>query len=310
MQIDRVVVVTRKTRLQEAVRRYNTKQQAKFVVQSRGQSFEDIEVEDQHYQETRDLIGRELPRGVPVQYIDRTYLPNFIFAEGDVVVCIGQDGLVVNTAKYLNNQPIVAVNPDPERFDGVLLPFRVADVKQALDLVSEEKHKVRSITMARVDLNDGQALYAFNDFFIGPKSHTSALYTIRYQGKAERHSSSGIIVSTPAGSTGWLSSLFNMANGIMDFSGVHQPIARQAIPWETPRLLFVVREPFESRWSAAKLVAGEINASVELVLESHMAEGGTIFSDGVEADFLQFNSGTVATVKLAEKKTMLVVKQT
>jgi hypothetical protein len=32
-----------------------------------------------------------------------------------------------------------------------------------------------------------------------------------------------------------------------------------------------------------------------------------IFSDGIEADYLSFNAGAIATIGLAEKKTYLVV---
>lgn len=31
----------------------------------------------------------------------------------DIVVVIGQDGLVANTLKYLDGQPVIAINPDP-----------------------------------------------------------------------------------------------------------------------------------------------------------------------------------------------------
>jgi len=38
-----------------------------------------------------------------------------------------------------------------------------------------------------------------------------------------------------------------------------------------------------------------------------MPENGVIFSDGMESDFLNFNSGMDATVTLADKKGRLVV---
>ena len=37
-----------------------------------------------------------------------------------------------------------------------------------------------------------------------------------------------------------------------------------------------------------------------------MAQGGTIFSDGVEEDFLPFDSGAVATVGIADRRVHLV----
>ena len=67
-----------------------------------------------------------------VQTVDRSFLPNFVFAPEDTVVTLGQDGLVANTLKYLDGQPVVGVNPDPERWDGRLLPFRVRDLAKLM----------------------------------------------------------------------------------------------------------------------------------------------------------------------------------
>ena len=53
------------------------------------------------------------------------------------------------------------------------------------------------------------------------------------------------------------------------------------------------------------LAAGLLEAGEELVFESHMPEGGVIFSDGVESDTLAFNSGAVAMFRAAERKTRL-----
>jgi hypothetical protein len=38
-----------------------------------------------------------------------------------------------------------------------------------------------------------------------------------------------------------------------------------------------------------------------------MPSGGVVFSDGIEADYLQFNSGSTAIVKAAEESAQLVV---
>jgi hypothetical protein len=237
-------------------------------------------------------------------------LPNFLFAETDLVVTIGQDGLVVNTAKYLRGQPIVAANPDPARFDGVLLPFRVPQVSQVIANLLAGRSQMRSITMAEAVLNDGQTLLAFNDLFIGAQSHISARYQITFGQASERHSSSGLIVSTGAGSTGWLSSMFHMAAGVAHFAtGANPGIdpARLRFGWEEPQLLFVVREPFASRTSQAGLVAGVIPAGEALLLESYMPDHGLIFSDGVEADYVAFNAGAIASIRVATQKTNLVV---
>ena len=79
------------------------------------------------------------------------------------------------------------------------------------------------------------------------------------------------------------------------------------LDWEDRQLLFVVREPFLSRNSQAGIVAGTVDASASLELESLMPSEGVIFSDGVERDFLAFNSGTTARMRVAEQAAHLVV---
>jgi NAD kinase len=307
MEIEKIILVIRATRLQESIQRFSSKSQAKFFVKSRGQSFDDYEKEDSNYQYARDQVSHAIPSDIKLQVIDRSFLPNFVFGPKDIVMTLGQDGLVVNTAKYLNGQPIIAVNPDPERFDGILLPFQIPTLKKAVNSLLEGSPRIRNITMGKVELNDGQSLFAFNDFFVGAKSHISARYTIKFQGKQERQSSSGVVISTPAGSTGWLSSLYNMARGIAGFKGMKGKIDGTRLEWDERRLIFIVREPFRSKWSGADLVAGEISEQNNIILESHMPESGVIFSDGMESDFLEFNSGTTASIGLADKMTRLVV---
>jgi hypothetical protein len=172
--------------------------------------------------------------------------------------------------------------------------------------VLEGKSKLREVTLAEVILNDGQRLLAFNDLFIGGHSHVSALYKLGCGKRQETQSSSGVLVATGAGSTGWVSSFFNMAAGVAVFCGgaAGNPVR---MGWEDPRLLYVVREPFISRHSQAGIVAGLLQSGEELTLESLMPSGGVIFSDGMEADFLQFNSGAIARVRAAEQKARLVV---
>jgi hypothetical protein len=153
-------------------------------------------------------------------------------------------------------------------------------------------------------------LLAFNDFMIGQKTHVSARYTLRLADKSEVQSSSGVIVSTGAGSTGWLSSAFNMARAVSLFSGERQAPskAQMRLQWNDPRMIYVVREPFLSKSSGVTMTVGMLNEGAILEIESQMPEGGVIFSDGVEADALSFNSGMVVKISAAKKQTVLVAK--
>jgi len=305
---DKLVLVTRRTRLEELIDRFNTRGQAKFYIERAGGDFGDYEREHDAYHGALDRVRRDLDFGIPRQLIDRSLVPTYTFGERDVVITLGQDGLVANVAKYAGEQPIVGVNPDPERFDGVLLPFLPADTKRTIASVLEgQPVPIRGVTLALVRLDDGQQLLAFNDLFIGTRSHASARYRIAAGRRTEPQSSSGVLISTGAGSTGWMSSVFNMANGVISFAG-GQGAGSIQLPWEDPRLLFAVREPFISRHSTASIVAGWIEDGEEIVIESLMPSGGVIFSDGIEQDYLEFNAGAIGRARRASRRAMLVVK--
>jgi NAD kinase len=306
---DKIVVVTRKTRLEELIERFNTRKQAKFYIEHMGLDFTEYDQEHDIYIEAVRRLRHDLEGlGRKVQQIDWAFLPTFQFTPTDMVVTVGRDGLVVNTAKYLDGQAIVAINPDPTRNDGILLPFAPATALAGIVRVLENRARCHQITMAEVRLNDGQTLLAFNDFYLGRRTHISSRYSLTWEEQTEEQSSSGILVSTGVGSTGWLSSTQNMAAAVarMLLKDKAPTLPSLRLSWEDPRLAFVVREPFRSRTTDVRLTAGLVEAGDELRIESHMPDGGVIFSDGVEADTLAFNAGTVAVIRAADRKTLLV----
>lgn len=304
----KIVIITRKTRLDDIIVRFNTLDQARFYVEHLGADFGDYQTEDKVYKRAVSDIEAELKHIGRVQLLERSYVPNFIFGKNDVVVVIGQDGLVANTLKYLDQQPVIAINPDPKRWDGVLLPFRVSDARTVMLDLFHAKRQLTEITFAKVELNNGQRIYGVNDIFIGPKSHTSAQYTIEIKGKKEQQSSSGIIVSTGLGSTGWLKSIMAGARSIAKTEPCDKEEREsETFNWSSDYLRYNVREPFPSNVTGTDLVSGNITSSDTMFLTSQMASNGIIFSDGIESDFLEFNSGTKAVVTVADKKGLLVV---
>lgn len=303
---EKLVLVTRKTRLEELIERFNTRAQAKFYIEHAGGDFTAYEAEHEAYRRSLESVRRSVEVGLKIQVIERAFLPTYVFAPTDLIVTLGQDGLVANTAKYVKGQPILAVNPDPERFDGILLPIQTSDLQVILEHTLRNEVHNRLVTMAEAKLRDGQRLLAFNDLFIGVRSHISARYRLTFDGKTEDHSSCGIIVSTRAGSSGWLSSILNEAIGIVSFLG-NAPEEPLKLDWEDNCLVFVVREPFVSRHSRGDIVMGLVRAGKPLAIESQMPTGGLIFSDGIESDNLDFNSGAIATIGIAPERANLVM---
>lgn len=304
MTIEQIILVRDKTRLEQLIERFNSKAQARFYLERSGGDFSFYELEHQQFYKSLEEVKKAIIRHVKIKILDRSFLPTYIFTDKDLVVVLGQDGLVANTAKYVNGIPIIGVNPDPEQYDGVLLKHESNRLDKLIKEVINDNFTIKQVTMAKATLSDGQSLLAFNDFYIGADSHISSKYNISFNGKTEQQSSSGIIVSTGAGSTGWLSSVFNMANNINQTDrSYHQNI----LSWEEQKLMFVVREPFLSKTSQTGIGFGVIKLNRTLTIESKMPKKGVIFSDGIESDFLNFNSGSSVEISIADQKANLVI---
>jgi NAD kinase len=307
MSIEYAIIVKNKTRLETLIERFNTKAQAKFYIENFGGNFEDYEAEHETFHHSLNSLQTQLSKVIKHKTVDRIFMPSFIFSENHLIVVIGQDGLVANTAKYSKGIPIVAVNPDKQRYDGVLLPFDTSDFLMGVENVVTNNYHSKTMRFAEAKLNDGQRILAFNDLFIGASSHISARYKISFNKNTEEHSSSGLIISTQAGSTGWLSSVFNMAYSVT--SMFEKDLKPKHPKLKDNELLFAVREPFKSIRTQASITTGVIRNQLYLTVESLMPTNGIIFSDGIEADFLKFNSGAIATIGFAKETARIVKKE-
>lgn len=309
VEIDKIVIIVQKTWLDGLIEKFNTKEQARFYIEHMGGSFASYLLQHNSYYEALGQLKRSIPKSIRYQVVEKEFLPNFVFNPTDLIMVLGRDGLVINTAKYVN-QPILAVNPNPEIVDGILLPFSIQSVSAAIDAITSDTYGISNISIAQADLNTNQSLIGVNDLFIGHRSHQSARYIISHQGQVERHSSSGIIVSTGIGSTGWYKSIITGAMGIArEFTPVELNIEEEDYrePWDIDYLNFCVREPWGSKTTGNSIVFGRIHWGEKLIIESNMPENGVIFSDGIESDSLEFNSGTIAEIGVSERLVQMYV---
>ncbi len=291
----RVVVVTRPTEYEALVARHGTREQARHFLLQRGRGVDEI-VERQH---RRNAALETVLGAIPLRWrrarVDRSDLSRFVFGPEDVVVVVGQDGLVANVAKYLGGQAVIGVNPDPSAYDGVLAAHPAEAARDLLPIAASGRAKVEARTMVEARLDDGQRLLALNEVFVGHRGHQSARYRITHGGREEAHSSSGVIVATGTGSTGWARSIARQ---------------RAEIAWmPTPsdrRLVYFVREPFPSVSTSTSLEAGTLDEHTALSLRSEMDDDGTIFGDGIEGDRLEFGFGVRVEVAVAPQRLHLV----
>ena len=298
LDLPRIVLVTRKTPLELLLERHGTAGQVRFYLESKGQRLEPYEEVQARHDAAMAVILRAIPPEQPRTRLDRSQLDRFVFNADDLVVVVGQDGLVPNVAKYLDGQLAVGVNPDPSHYDGILCahaPGALADVLawvQTRDTRFAVEHRV----MALARREDGQMLRALNEFYLGSQTHQSARYLLQAGERRERQSSSGILVGTGTGSTGWCLSVARQR----DLE------ARLPAP-EERRLVWFVREPWPSRTTGTDLAFGELAEAQELVVTSELGEHGVIFADGIETDWLEFLDGQSVRIAIAPGDLQLVM---
>jgi len=187
------------------------------------------------------------------------------------------------------------VNPDPAEYPGVLVRHPAERVPALLEQVVAGSAALEARTMVEARLDDGQRLLALNEIFLGHRTHQSARYRLRWRGREERQSSSGILVATGTGATGWALSISR------------QRKSEVALPApEDRRLAWFAREPWPSISTGAELGEGDVPERETLEVSSEMNEDGVLFGDGIEDDRIPFGFGRSATLRVAEERLRLV----
>jgi len=283
----RLVLVHRRTELDELLARHATRGQAEFFLASRGRTLAEVDARHEALNEALTTVRAAIPLDWRRAEVERADLDRFLFADDDIVAVVGQDGLVANVAKYLEGQPVIGVDPEPDRNPGVLVPTAPASFAPLLDKVASGAARYESRTMVEAVIDDGQSLLALNEVFVGHSSHQSARYRLVAAEAEERQSSSGLIVSTGTGATGWCRSVAQQSHSTLEL-----PAPDEA------RLVWFVREAWPSPATGTSLVEGELgrDQALRVVAET---DGLVVFGDGIESDRLIAGWGQQITVRRA-----------
>lgn len=306
----RAVVVRRRTELDELLARHGSRGQVEFFLGSRGRTVEEVDRRAAAQAAALTEVAAAIPADWRRGSVERSELDTFLFTPEDVVIAVGQDGLVANLAAYLDGQPVIGVDPEPGRNPGLLVPHRAADLPRLLTgaptagppahlpashppasgLPVEERTMVEAVT------DDGQRLLALNEVFVGHPSHQSARYRLTTDAGTERQSSSGVIVGTGTGATGWCRSIWLATDSEL----------RLPAPTER-RLAWFVREAWPSPATGTTMVEGVLGegGTIELIAET---DGLVAFGDGIERDRLTLSWGQRLTVRLADRTLRTVTR--
>ena len=299
----RAVLVHRRTELDELIARHGTRQQAAFFLASRDRCIDEVEARDLAQRAAATMASGAIPADWRRGQVERSDLSRFLFGPEDVIVAVGQDGLVANVAKYLSGQLVIGVNPEPDRNSGVLVvhpPQATADLLAVATSTATGHHgaaatdAVQARVMVEAVVDDGQVLRALNEVYLGHPTHQSARYRIETAGgRHERHSSSGVLVGTGTGATGWCRSVWRERRSQL----------RLPEPEET-RLAWFAREAWPSPATGTDHTEGVVDDEEELVVtaESDLV----IFGDGIEGDALHLTWGQRARLRVASQRLHLL----
>ena len=179
-------------------------------------------------------------------------------AAGDLVISIGGDGTLLAASHHLGAGALLGVNSAPGDSVGHFCACRRADFPATLAAILDGRLRPRLLARLALRL-DGRLLPepALNDVLV---AHPSPAATTRYRlevgGRVEEHRSSGLWISTAAGSTA----------GIRSAGG-------RVMPRGSRRLQFRVRELLREPGRRYRLNRGFVPPRAALTVASKMPEG-------------------------------------
>jgi hypothetical protein len=267
----RVVLVTRPTAYDELISAHGTHGQAAWFLGRQHQAIAPLVAAHEAQERAVDVASRSIPTTWRSTRITRHDLDRFLFEPDDIVVAVGQDGLVANIAKYLETQPVIGVNPGG--YEGVLVRHPASALAALFPRVAGHEASVEARTRVEAVADDGQRLRALNEIYCGHRTHQSSRYAVAFGQRTEHQSSSGVICATGTGSTGWAKSIARSSHSRLPMPS----------PTDTA-LVFFVREAWPSRTTGADLVEGLVTDDSALTLTSEMNVDGVLFGDGIEQD--------------------------
>jgi NAD kinase len=294
----RAVLIHRRTELRELLERHGTRGQAAFFLGTRGRRIEDVEARHQAVHAAIAAVTAAIPADWRRGLVERADLPRYLFDPDDIIIAVGQDGLVANIARYLDGQLVIGINPEPGRNPGVLVPHppqAATTLLAATGHPGHPGHHAEQRAMVQAITDDGQQLTALNEIFIGQPSHQTARYTLTLPGgHAEHQASSGLIVSTGTGATGWCRSAW-----LERHSSLTLPAPTER------RLTWFVREAWPSPATGTSLTEGDLASGQSLTITAE-SDQLLLFGDGIETDAAPLTWGQTARIHLATRTLRLL----
>ncbi|MBL8190196.1 MAG: NAD(+)/NADH kinase [Acidobacteria bacterium] len=204
-------------------------------------------------------------------------------AISDLVISIGGDGTALGASHYIRGGLMLGVNSAPGDSVGHFCSVHRKSFAARLDAILSGKWKPKELARLQVTLDEKPLPeLALNDVLIAHECPASTTrYLLKVGRREEEHRSSGIWISTAAGSTA----------GIGSAGGRKMPLGSK-------RIQYLVRELYREPKRKYSLTRGFVEASEDIVVASKMV-AGEMYIDGAKTRY-DFPFGTRAKITLAE----------
>ena len=243
------------------------------------------------YKYTLDKIKKILKKcKICYNLADRDKLNHEQFQNRDLIIAVGGDGTFLRAAQFVGSQLMLGVNADVKSKEGFFMSSNKINFEAILKKIIGNKMKIRAFPRLAAYINGQKiATPALNEFFIGPKkAYHAAKYLVQSGNKRERQKSSGILVTTPAGSYAW-----------------GRACNTRPMNLDSENFQFVIREPYEGKvFRNYKLKNGILKPSQKVKIFSEMLDG-IIVADSVGKEH-SFKNGSKAAVRLSGNKLNVV----
>ncbi len=221
---------------------------------------------------------------------NRNSLDKSQFKGRDMIIAIGGDGTFLRAAQFIGTELLFGVNSDVKDKEGFFMKSNRADFEGKLNRIISGRAEIKKLPRLEAHINSRRVgTLALNEFFIGQKrAYNAAKYAIQLGGKKEMQKSSGVLVTTPAGSYAWAKSCCS-----------------RTMPLNSKDYQFVVREPYEGTlFKNYRLKHGTLRKSDKIAIISQML-GGVLVADSVSREY-NLKCGDKITVRLSSQPLSII----
>ncbi len=206
-----------------------------------------------------------------------------------LVVTVGGDGTLLDASHLVGKTPVLGVNSDPSRSVARFSGCRGENFRSVLREYLQGKLGPARVPRLQFSLNGVKAGWlVLNDLLVTTLSPAGTTrYILKVGGRVEEQMSSGVWISTAAGSTA----------AILSAGG-------RALPVSAKKFQYVVREAYQRKFGTRKILKGILGGGQVLEVVSRMKEG-RVFVDGASL-FLPFKTGDRLKVRLSNQPLNLI----